>query len=209
VAPDRGLRAGGNDDAARFYSPAEEARITEQLHALASGVHRGEFSLVVLDERLIRALHYNIFNGVRDFAGRCRSDDWGSERLTFGPHRSTHRSEVAAEVKQTFEKFGAALHRLESNPSDSDYDRETLRVALLLHAAIIRIHPFEDGNGRSSRMLANVVLVRLGLRPIIWEVPKQEYLAALNHYFASGDVTPLLDLALTVLLVGGPAHPFY
>jgi len=46
--------------------------------------------------------------------------------------------------------------------------------------------------------MMNVVLVRLGLRPLAIELPKQEYLAALNHYYTMGNLDPLEDLALRV-----------
>ena len=42
----------------------------------------------------------------------------------------------------------------------------------------------------------NWVLVRAGLRPIAIEVPRQECLAALNRYFESDEIAPLIDLAL-------------
>ena len=60
----------------------------------------------------------------------------------------------------------------------------------------MEIHPFVDGNGRVSRLLLAFVLVRLGLRPVPIEVPKQEYYAVMNHFFDRGDFQPLLDLYL-------------
>jgi Fic family protein len=43
-----------------------------------------------------------------------------------------------------------------------------------VHADIIKVHPFEDGNGRTSRLVASWILVELGLRPIPVEAVKQE-----------------------------------
>ena len=46
----------------------------------------------------------------------------------------------------------------------------TLSLAALLvqlHVRFIRIHPFDDGNGRGVRMLLNYVLLRLGLLPLV------------------------------------------
>ena len=42
----------------------------------------------------------------------------------------------------------------------------------------------------------NCVLLKVGLLPIRLEVPKQEYLACLNHYYVTGDIRPLEDLCL-------------
>ena len=42
------------------------------------------------------------------------------------------------------------------------YQREAL-----FHLYFIRIHPYEDGNGRTSRLLLNYNLLRQGLAPVI------------------------------------------
>jgi hypothetical protein len=56
-----------------------------------------------------------------------------------------------------------------------------LRVAEL-HAGFERIHPFLDGNGRTGRLLMNLILVRLGYPPaIIRNRSRKAYLRALNR----------------------------
>lgn len=42
----------------------------------------------------------------------------------------------------------------------------------------------------------NAILVRLGLRPIAVEAPKQEYLALLNHYYRTGELSPFIDFCI-------------
>jgi hypothetical protein len=85
-----------------------------------------------------------------------------------------------------------------------------------LHCRFERIHPFLDGNGRTGRLLLNLLLVRLGLPPvIIYKRDRSRYLAALRRADA-GDSGPLGEfLARQVLdslhrfvvpAVAGPAR---
>jgi Fic family protein len=91
-----------------------------------------------------------------------------------------------------------ALRTLLGQRSPHEIKSAALAVAVVAHADVVRIHPFEDGNGRSARALMNWVLVYLGLRPIPIEVPKQEYHDCLNHYYAHRDRQPLVDLILRI-----------
>lgn len=63
-----------------------------------------------------------------------------------------------------------------------------------LHARFERVHPFLDGNGRSGRLLLNLMLVRLGYPPvIILKRQRNAYLAALQRADA-GDCGALGEL---------------
>jgi Fic family protein len=63
-----------------------------------------------------------------------------------------------------------------------------------LHHRFSQIHPFQDGNGRVSRLLASLVLLRAGLFPMV--VPREEkdiYIETLE-YADGGDLQPLVYL---------------
>lgn len=56
-----------------------------------------------------------------------------------------------------------------------------IQLAALLHYRYIRIHPFEDGNGRIARLLMNYVMLRHGLPMIIVQSSdKENYLNVLH-----------------------------
>ena len=54
-------------------------------------------------------------------------------------------------------------------------------IAAQLHYDFVRIHPFDDSNGRTSRLLMNYIFLRYGYPPVIIKTEdKKGYLAALN-----------------------------
>jgi len=79
--------------------------------------------------------------------------------------------------------------------NDIAADRRPIAVAVAdRHAAFERIHPFLDGNGRTGRLLMNLVLVRRGYPPaIIQQRERRRYLDALDRA-DRGDPEPLGEL---------------
>ena len=188
------------DDPVRTYTPDEEKRIALNLAAVTAAVRSGDFKDRFPDELLLCDLHFAIFDSVRQHAGRIRREGAGTETLTFGPNRSSHRDAVPDELSTVFTELRTRIEYLDANWEAANYEDVAFRVAVVSHAEVIRIHPFEDGNGRASRLFLNVVLIRLGLKPIAFDIPKDEYRRCLNHYYRTHDAGPLIDLALRAWL---------
>jgi fido (protein-threonine AMPylation protein) len=131
-----------------------------------------------------------------------RRRGWGSEYLTFGPNRSVSRDEVEQELQAVFASADHELRMVRDQPDDERFELAALTLAVRLHAEIVRIHPFEDGNGRTARLCAGLLLVELGLRPVAIEAVKQEYTEALNTYFKERDLETLVDLFVALYPVG-------
>lgn len=68
-----------------------------------------------------------------------------------------------------------------------------VELAAIFHYRYIRIHPFEDGNGRIARMMVNYILIRHGYPMIVVRSRKKnEYLEALHKTDLTVGSTPSL-----------------
>lgn len=67
--------------------------------------------------------------------------------------------------------------------------------AAVLHAWLTHVHPFIDGNGRTSRAMSNLELIRVGYPPIIVKKKERDrYVQALSESDSGGDLRSFLDL---------------
>lgn len=79
----------------------------------------------------------------------------------------------------------------------SEYVKHVVRV----HHWITVIHPFPEGNGRTSRAFLNVQLVRAGMLPIYIKVEdKREYINALSRVDNANDYDELYEIVFKLIL---------
>jgi Fic family protein len=86
-------------------------------------------------------------------------------------------------VPGLMEELGAWLSHAPSTPEN----------AFEAHFRLTAIHPFSDGNGRTARLLMNLMLVRGGYPPVAIGPPdRMPYLDALERGSVSNDLQPFL-----------------
>ncbi len=98
----------------------------------------------------IRSLHHLILAAVDPaeagkYSGHQRTIT-GSDAVLPGPH----------EIPALMQSFVAQLNATEDSPEK----------AFDAHEQLVSIHPFSDGNGRTSRLLMNLLLLRQGFPPL-------------------------------------------
>ncbi len=72
-------------------------------------------------------------------------------------------------------------------------DEHPIRYAARAHIDLAGIHPFIDGNGRVSRMLVNLLLMRDGYPPALYTMTSRgEYMRTLEIAQYRGDIEPFV-----------------
>jgi Fic-DOC domain mobile mystery protein B len=137
-----------------------------------------------LMEPYIRELHFQMFNQTWRWAGKYRTTN-----TSLGvPHH-----EIRDRLGQL---LGNARNWLENKTYDLD------EIAVRVHHQAVFIHPFPNGNGRHTRLLADVIVTRGGREPFSWGpdnlvaagAARDEYIKALKQADA-GDIQGLLKFA--------------
>lgn len=103
-----------------------------------------------ISERTIKEIHALILHGIdRENAGRYRTVPVlisGSRHIPPQPYQLAER----------MENFMSRFREMEAEKV------HPVLIAAYLHEVLVRIHPFTDGNGRTSRLLMNLHLLRNG-----------------------------------------------
>lgn len=73
--------------------------------------------------------------------------------------------------------------------------------AVLLHGEFVKIHPFVDGNGRTSRLLLNLELMKYGYTPVIIKKEHRAlYYEVLDHAHTTMDYQPFIELVAALVI---------
>lgn len=162
---------------------AEAKNLSHALDRMEEIASAREIPITLKD---IRELHKLILTGIQDeFAGNYRD---GEVEIT----GSDYQPPKAYEVSQKMTELGDYVQSVTSNASE--HQDLPILTATAIHAWLARIHPFVDGNGRTSRILMNLILIRCGYPIcIVTQEERLRYYDALEESQA-GNLTPLIEL---------------
>ena len=105
---------------------------------------------IEISERTIKEIHALILHGIdRENAGRYRT-------VPVMISGSTHMPPQPYLIEKQMEDFMIRFKQMEEEKI------HPVLIAAYLHDELVRIHPFIDGNGRTSRLLMNLYLLRNG-----------------------------------------------
>jgi fido (protein-threonine AMPylation protein) len=176
---------GGSITKAAIYDleQAVQAEVTEEL---LTSVIDGSLAVdELLTDHFVRELHKRLYSDIWAWAGKYR------------------RREL--NIGGAPEQIAVALHSALGNLTYRWHHDQGVTPRLLgmaAHADTVRIHPFTDGNGRTTRLLADLVFVAAqegeSLEVYDWDLDKPTYIQLLRAY--DGHRPPRLRRS------GGPAR---
>jgi cell filamentation protein len=162
-------------------SEMDEAELA-LLHKLYKAVLLEDFPDRRLGVADLKTWHRRWLGNVYDWAGQGRSVNLAKGGFHFA---------AAAQVPRLLEAFERdCLARFTPCHLENAAAIEAIAVA---HVEFILIHPFREGNGRLSRLLADVMATQAGHGPLdytTWDAGKVRYIAAI-HAGLAGDYAPM------------------
>jgi Fic-DOC domain mobile mystery protein B len=142
----------------------------------------------LLTDFFARELHRRMFSSVWHWAGLYRTSE---RNLGWEPHRIIEGVRIALDDAKHWLAVGTY--------SDSE-------AAVRLHYRLVVVHPWSNGNGRHSRLMADVLMVSRGHAELSWGGSRVDLIkagTARQHYINAlrqadkGAFGPLLEFCLS------------
>ena len=162
----------------------EELNEVEAQNILAASLWAFERKRPLITVDFSRNLHKRMYNKVWQWAG---------------DYRTTNKN-IGVDANQIFPRLYEAMEQFQYWLEHQTFPAD--EIAVRFHHTLVAIHPFPNGNGRWSRLMADLLVVKLGQSRFTWgraNLAQQGndrdiYIAALktadNH-----DIRPLLAFA--------------
>ena len=145
----------------------------EYLYELVSGKR------CTISEHLVRQLHQLVVQETeKEYAGKYRD---GAVMIGGAKHTPPDASQVPVLMKELMEWLKKNEKKL-----------HPVVLSALLHHKLVSVHPFFDGNGRTSRLVMNVALMQKGFPlAIILKTDRKKYYSVLQKA-DDGNIEPLV-----------------
>jgi Fic family protein len=133
-------------------------------------------------EGQIKSLHHLILKNIDDAnAGMYRKTNVIIAGADHTPPDALQVASLMADFIAWYRGEAQSLHPVER--------------AARMHAEFVKIHPFTDGNGRTSRLLMNLELIKSGFPPAVLPVEKRlAYYEALDLAHVKGEYATFISL---------------
>lgn len=135
-----------------------------------------------LSQELIKMFHFELKSGVfEDRANNYAIGDYKKRANMVGIYKTALPSEVPTKMDELLSWYNSTEKNLE-------------HIAQF-HLRYETIHPFQDGNGRTGRLIIYRECMKNDIFPIIIEdIHRKEYINALNKYRTDGSIDEMVKV---------------
>ncbi len=146
-------------------------------------VQKGE----LLNEYDIKSIHSLILKNIDD------KNTGAYRKINVLISGAQHKPPLSIDVPFKMQEFVAWYKKEHTN-------LHPIELVARVHVDFVGIHPFVDGNGRTSRLLMNLELIKHGFPPAVIKVEDRlEYYKALDTAHTTQDYEPFLELISKVV----------
>lgn len=153
------------------------------LEKLYQFVFEEQFPERQLSVAMLKSWHRRWLGNVYDWAGQERTVNISKGGFMFAP---------SAQLPKLLNEFDTK-YLFQYTPCSGMNEEQLITAIAIIHVELILIHPFREGNGRLTRLLADVMAVQGGYKPLDyqrWEQNKTQYISAI-HSGVSMDYEPM------------------
>lgn len=163
-------------------------------------IRKGELRL---SEQRIKEIHRGIMHE-EDESKRPKIGMWKTEPNYIYNYKNerfdfVQPAEVPEKMHELLNKTNAAIDAIRANNKNAPHP---LDVALMFHLEYVIIHPFYDGNGRTARILTNLLLISFGYPPFWVKTNERsiynQYIGDIQGYGGNPDL--FYEFATTMIL---------
>ncbi|WP_261653456.1 Fic/DOC family protein [Erwinia mallotivora] len=153
------------------------------LEQLYQSVFEEQFPEGQLSVDMLKNWHRRWLGNIYAWAGKERTVNISKGGFMFTP---------SAQLPKLLNEFDTR-YLARYTPCSGMDEKQLITAIAITHVELILIHPFREGNGRLSRLLADVMAVQGGYKPLdyqSWEQNKARYISAI-HSGLSMDYEPM------------------
>jgi Fic family protein len=160
-----------NTDLNSIFETVNHLKVFEEVKEYAK--HK-----MALSEDMVKDFHHQLMSNIIK-GGFYRNHD---VIISGARHKPPRPNQLYSQIKYFFETL-----------SQKEKEMDPIELAAYTHAEFVKIHPFTDGNGRTSRLIMNYQLIKKGYLPVI--IPKEsklEYFICLEEYANNNNLRPFV-----------------
>jgi len=173
------------------FQPGSNRQVLENKLGITLPAERDEAELVLLEKLYEDLLLHHLPTGrlgvsdLKTWHRRWLGNlyEWAGDERSVNMSKGEFHFAAATQISQLLAKFERDyLHR--STPCSGFSDEQLIEAVATVHVELILIHPFRDGNGRLSRLLADVMMAQAGRPPLdysSWDRNKTDYFIAIRQ----------------------------